>query len=95
MGETWDEGPENKLGKKRCSVCGERLQIGKVFILKEGKFFHERCYREKKAEQLKKGKIEMDELTERSQERSNEDFYKPSLGERADRYEGWGRKNYN
>jgi len=84
MGETWDEGLENKLGKKRCSICGERLQIGKVFILKERMFFHEGCYRKKKAEQLKEGKIEMDELTESSQKRSNGYFSKPSFGKRTD-----------
>ncbi len=83
MGETWDEVLEDKLGKKRCSVCGEGLHLGKTFILKERKFFHEECYRKKRAHQLKKGKIEIDELTKRPQERSNEYFSKPSFGERA------------
>ncbi len=62
MAEIWDEGLEKILGEKKCSFCGKRLQLGKSFILRERKFFHEKCYRRKKADQIRKGRIEIDEL---------------------------------
>ncbi len=62
MVEIWDKGLENKLGKKRCTFCGENLKLGNNFILRERKFFHEMCYREKKAEQIRNGKVGIDEF---------------------------------
>ncbi len=84
MVETWDEGLEKILGKKRCCVCENELMIGKYFILKNRKFFHEECYRRKKADEIKNGKCEIDDLTEISKKRIDKNFSKPLFGEKAD-----------
>ncbi len=50
MIERWLPELEEILGKKRCSVCGEELEIGDDFLLKERKYFHPECYFKEKAE---------------------------------------------
>jgi len=81
MVEIWDEDFENILGKKRCSFCGEKLQLGKSFILSERKFFHEKCYRRKKAEQIRKGRVEIDELIGNNRKSLGKNFSLSSIGE--------------
>jgi len=81
MSERWDERLEEILGKKRCNVCGKKLQIGKIFVLKERKFFHELCYRKIKAEHLKEGKVDIDEVAENTEKSFDRTISKPSIGE--------------
>ena len=82
MVEIWDEDFEKILGKKRCSYCGKRLQLGKIFILRERKFFHEKCYRRKKAEEIRKGKVEIDELVGTNRKSLGKNISASTMGEK-------------
>ncbi|MEF8832301.1 MAG: hypothetical protein V5A66_02145 [Candidatus Thermoplasmatota archaeon] len=84
MVEIWDEELDKRLDKKICDVCGEKLEVGEDFILKDKKFFHERCYRKQKAEQIKEGDIEIDESVEKSEKDFDKNISNSSFGEESD-----------
>ncbi len=81
MSEIWDERLHEILGNKKCSLCGKKLQMGKNFILKERKFFHEQCYRKIKAKQIREGKVKIDRSVENAEKRLNRTISKSSFGE--------------